>query len=98
MFNSRNLSTFVYVWGQFLDHDINLTPTGNTEYSPIVLPNDEKIFTEPIPFYRSEVASGTGVTNPRQQLNLTTAWIDASVVYGSDSTRASWLRTKNMGN
>ena len=97
IFNSRNLSTFIYVWGQFLDHDINLTPTGNTEYSPIVLPNDEKIFTEPIPFYRSEVASGTGVTNPRQQLNLTTAWIDASVVYGSDSTRASWLRTKKYG-
>jgi peroxidase len=96
-FNSRNLSAFVYVWGQFLDHDIVLTPTGNSEYLPITLPDDEPLFTEAIPFFRSEVRAGTGLTNPRQQSNLNTAWVDASVVYGSDNTRAKWLRTMQNG-
>src|SRR6185295_2472437 len=26
-FNERGLSAFIYVWGQFLDHDLSLTPT-----------------------------------------------------------------------
>ncbi len=96
-FNSRNLSAFVYVWGQFLDHDIALTPTGSTEYVPVTLPSDETLFTQEIPFFRSEVRAGTGLTNTRQQSNLNTAWIDASVVYGSDATRAKWLRTLRDG-
>ncbi len=98
VFNDRNLSTMVYVWGQFLDHDINLTPTGTTESNPIKLPVDEAIFTLDIPFKRSEVHSGTGANNvARQQTNLVTAWIDGSNVYGSDSERALWLRTKQNG-
>lgn len=96
-FSSRNLSTFVYVWGQFLDHDITLTPTGTTEYVPVLLPPDEPMFTESIPFFRSEVHAGTGVRNARQQTNITTAWIDGSMVYGPDETRARWLRTLKAG-
>src|SRR4030095_6554921 len=48
-FNSRGLSSFVYVWGQFLDHDMSLTPTGTTEYVPIPLPPQEALFTEATP-------------------------------------------------
>ncbi len=92
-FNSRNVAAFFYVWGQFLDHDITLTPQGTTESLPVTLPANEPLFTSPIPFMRSEVRAGTGVTNARQQTNINTAWIDGSVVYGSDATRASWLRT-----
>ncbi|MGB4838119.1 MAG: peroxidase family protein [Saprospiraceae bacterium] len=98
IFNSRNISAFGYVWGQFLDHDISLTPTGNSESMPIVLPDNEKIFTENIPFNRSEILSGTGKNNVnREQMNLVTAWIDGSNVYGSDVERADWLRTKKDG-
>ncbi len=98
VFNSRNLSAFVYVWGQFLDHDINLTPTGVTESIPIKLPDSETIFTVSIPFKRSEVYTGTGTNNiKREQINLVTAWIDGSNVYGSDETRANWLRSKKDG-
>ncbi len=96
-FNSRGLSSFNYVWGQFLDHDMTLTPTDTTEYVPIVLPADETVFTEEIPFYRSEVRKGTGVNSARQQTNLNTAWIDASVVYGSEAARSNWLRTFKNG-
>ncbi|MFT3909032.1 MAG: peroxidase family protein [Ferruginibacter sp.] len=96
-FNSRNLSTFVYNWGQFIDHDLSLTPTGNTEYSPVILPADEPLFTVDIPFFRSAIYPGTGTTNARQQSNNITSWIDASMVYGSDATRAAWLRTFTKG-
>ncbi|HEX4373553.1 MAG TPA: peroxidase family protein, partial [Puia sp.] len=96
-FNSRGLSTFVYVWGQFIDHDISLTPTDTIEYVPISLPGNEKVFTVPIPFYRSEIYPGTGVTTPRDEINLNTAWIDASMVYGTDSIRARWMRTFKNG-
>lgn len=50
IFNALNLSTYVYVWGQFLDHDIALTPTGNTEVASVPLPADEPLFTVPVPF------------------------------------------------
>jgi hypothetical protein len=96
-FNSRNLSAFVYIWGQFLDHDMSLTPTGSTESEPILLPADEPLFTVDIPFSRSEVYPGTGVNTPRQQKNLNTSWIDASMVYGTETNRANWLRTLHNG-
>ncbi len=96
-FNERELSTFVYVWGQFIDHDMSLTPTGTTEYVPIPLPSDEVVFTQEIPFTRSEVRAGTGNGNPRQQTNLNTSWLDASMVYGCDSVRAKWMRTFSNG-
>jgi peroxidase len=96
-FNERELSTFIYVWGQFIDHDMSNTPTGTIEYVPIPLPADETIFNQEIPFYRSEIRPGTGTGNPRQQTNLSTSWLDASMVYGCDSIRAGWMRTFSNG-
>ena len=97
-FNTRGLSTLVYQWGQFLDHEITLTPTGSTEYVPISLPADEVIFTEEIPFNRSEYQMARGIGGiARQQINQATSFIDGSVVYGSDSERALWLRTMKNG-
>ncbi len=96
-FNDRGLSTLVYVWGQFIDHDMSNTNSGTTEYVPIPLPADEKIFNQEIPFFRSEVRAGTGNGTPRQQTNVITSWIDASMVYGSDSVRAKWMRTFHNG-
>lgn len=91
------LSSFVFTWGQFLDHDIDLTPEGHTEYEPIVLPEEEPLMTIDIPFFRSAVHEGTGENSYRQQTNLITAWIDASNVYGSEESRATWLRTFQRG-
>lgn len=97
IFSGENLSSFVFAWGQFIDHDIDLTPEGHSEYEPIPLPADEPDFTSDIAFFRSEVHGGTGVTGPRQQTNIITAWLDASMVYGSDEERANWLRTFDDG-
>ena len=98
-FNTLHLSTLVYQWGQFLDHDMSATPTGTTEYVPIPLPATEKIFTEAIPFYRSDFQMTTDSrgNKVRQQLNMITSFIDGSNVYGSDSKRATWLRTMKNG-
>ena len=95
--SNRNLSSLVFTWGQFLDHDIDLSPESETEYEPIALPADEPLFSYDIPFFRSEVHEGTGETNARQQTNIITSWIDASNVYGSEDSRAQWLRTFNHG-
>ena len=92
-----NLSSFVFTWGQFLDHDIDLTPEGNTEYEPIPIPSNEPLFTSDIHFFRSEIYGSTGQGDYRQQTNLITSYIDASNVYGSDEDRASWLRTFSNG-
>ena len=96
-FNARGLSAFVYVWGQFIDHDMTLTPTDTIEYAPIQYPSGEKVFTLAIPFFRSQIFPGTGVTTVRDEINLNTAWIDASMVYGTDCIRAKWMRTFKNG-
>ena len=95
--NSFNLSSLVFSWGQFLDHDITLTPEDHLEYEPIEVPANDPTFTADINFFRSAIHDGTGVDNARQQTNLITSWIDASNVYGSDASRANWLRTFRDG-
>ncbi|NJL75508.1 MAG: peroxiredoxin [Saprospiraceae bacterium] len=95
-FNEEGLSAFVFAWGQFIDHDISVTEEGD-ERANILLPNNEPLFRTPISFSRSKPRSGTGVNSPREQTNKITAWIDGSVVYGSDMNRANWLRTFRNG-
>ncbi len=90
------LSAMVFSWGQFLDHDLDLSAEGQ-ESAPILLPSDEPLFNIPIAFTRSGYESETGMHSPRQQVNEITSWIDGSMVYGSDEDRANWLRTFQNG-
>jgi hypothetical protein len=91
------ISDFLWQWGQFLDHDVDLTGGSDpVESENFLAPADDPFFTpgKVFEFNRSfyDPASGTGRQNPRQQVNQITAWVDASNVYGSDAARADALR------
>jgi hypothetical protein len=96
--NRNNLTDFGYVWGQFIDHDMDLTPDGGAAFNIPVDPSDP-IGPAPLPFSRSQFdpRTGTSRSNPRQQINVDTAFLDLSQVYGSDDAKASALRTHAGG-
>jgi hypothetical protein len=102
--NPLGASDFVWQWGQFLDHDIDLTVSLDPlEPAPIDVPAGDPFFdpagsgTAQIAFHRSKYHPGTGIdlVYPRQQINQVTHFIDASNVYGSDEVRADALRTND---
>lgn len=102
--SERNLSSFVFAWGQFLDHDIDLSLEGAGDDGPvsfdIEVPAGDPLFDpfntgeETIHLTRSAIAEGTGtsVDNPAEQVNAITSWVDGSQVYGSDQETADALR------
>jgi hypothetical protein len=92
--NAVGASDFIWQWGQFLDHDLDLTEgTDPRESFPILIPDDDPHFPggTGMDFNRSlYVVDRDGV---RQQVNEITGWIDGSMVYGSDDERSRALRT-----
>lgn len=98
--NNRKMTDFVWAWGQFVDHDLDLTgtsPASGTADISIDDPNDP-LGPNPIPFDRSNFQAGTGTPGqPRQHPNQITSFLDASNVYGSSNGRAQALRTMQGG-
>jgi hypothetical protein len=75
-------------------------PSANITVNPTdrVTGDPDPLFPE-IPFSRNEIVSGTGtdINNPAEHSNKITAYLDASMVYGSSETVANQLRTFNNG-
>jgi peroxidase len=92
--DQQSLSDFGYVFGQFMDHDMDLTPDGGASFPIAVAPGDP-IGPNSLPFTRSQFdpSTGTSASNPRQQVNAVTSFLDLSQVYGSDEATADALRT-----
>jgi len=77
--NVRKLSSWVYGWGQFIDHDIGLTATGRESFV-IPVPTGDASFDPSgtgaavMPFSRSEFDDTTGTASPtvgQQVLRIT---------------------------
>ena len=92
--------SFNWQWGQFIDHDIDLTDGSADEPQNIIVPMGD-IFFDPeetgkaiIPFNRAlfDPNTGTDSSNVRQQENEISSWIDGSMIYGSSDDRAAALR------
>jgi len=102
--DAGGLTNWVWQWGQFIDHDIVFTPTFDAatnpaQAAPIPVPAGDPVFMpgSNISFMRSQMAPGSGVSSPRQQMNGITAWIDGSNVYGSSQSHANSLRSFTGG-
>ncbi|XP_035678849.1 peroxidasin-like [Branchiostoma floridae] len=101
----------VMQFGQFLDHDITLTPNFAEGEEGLRCPcdsTDERCFNIPVPsddpdfstpcleFARSRSCPNEGCRmGRRQQLNQLTAFVDASNVYGSSEEEMEALRERN---
>jgi peroxidase len=93
--NTFCLSNMFWLWGQFAGHSFTLSNANPDECSNIpVTDPDDPLFDE-IEFKRTVSdpdAENCGRTNPREQINALTPWIDASNIYGDTEARNSFIR------
>lgn len=102
--SDTGISAMFWQWGQFIDHDLDLS-RDNAENGSMPVPMGDPAFdpmstgTVTIDFHRSEKVPGTGTGpgNPREQFNVLTSYLDASMVYGVDQARADALREFSGG-
>ena len=83
------LSAWLYVFGQLVDHDLDLeeTPLNSTDIS-ITAPSDDPVFPNQVIQMTRDTRSP--VTNTI--INTTAGYLDLSQLYGSDETTAESLR------
>ena len=97
---NRGLTNLIWAFGQFVDHDIVLSPENHDATVIINVPLGDPDLDPAgtgaviIPLDSTAFSQGTGidVCNPAQIENNITAWLDGSNIYGSDQERNDYLR------
>jgi len=106
IFDEQGVTQMGWAWGQFIDHTIGLKagvdpslPDSGLGNSPIAFDSSDPLenFSNSfgaIPFSRVSASPGTGtdVSNPREQINTVSSYIDGWAVYGGTDDRLEWLR------
>jgi peroxidase len=97
--DQNSLTDFGYAWGQFIDHDMDLTPTNDGDFLQILAdPNDpSEMGDQTFELSAYNPTTGTSTSNPLQQINAITSYLDLSNVYGSTPEVADALRTFSGG-
>ncbi|KAB7503147.1 Myeloperoxidase [Armadillidium nasatum] len=117
--HSDSITLTLMQWGQFIDHDLVLTPetpgvngccedfrtvtTSSPDCVPIDVRGDEFYGSvgstvNCLSFVRSQRATCIDPNNPnRETINVLTAYLDGSMIYGSTDTVATSLRSFSGG-
>ena len=88
--NDRHMNELVTFFGQFIDHNLALTPMTGAENNIDIAEDDPTLELEEIPFSNSAMVNGAPI-------NVVTSFLDGSAIYGSDEERADALRTMKDG-
>ncbi|XP_068170354.1 dual oxidase 1 isoform X2 [Antennarius striatus] len=105
--STRNLTVLSLFFGYHVTFEIfdSRTPGCPPEFMNIHVPKGDPIFDPTdsgnvlLPFQRGPWDKDTGQSpgNPRTQVNLVTAWIDGSSIYGPSASWSDSLRTFSRG-
>ena len=90
--SSKRLTDMCWGWGQFVDHELDLTGTNSAEPENVLtsaLDPNETYPNRTIVFDRSNTVINT---SPREQPNHISAFLDATNVYGASPDRCYDLR------
>ena len=82
-------------FGQFIDHDIDLTLEDRNDKFTTDVPAGDPVFGAKSEFEigRSKPVDGTGESGPREHANAITSYLDASNIYGSSDQVTALLRS-----
>lgn len=90
LLNLAGLSDIFWAWGQLVDHELDLTKDNSGEAANMTAPSDDPILANATILFNRSGYDNT--SDPREQINSISSYLDATNVYGYASSRAAALR------